>query len=222
SLLQVPVAWEIEDVGWEPLETGEALLLAAACALGAAVVGGGAGGRLVRTRPTEATLVAIGTSWPVGIILLPAVAAAFGIRLRTAIFCFDVCTVSLTDANPLSGIGAYVLALLMGVLLVVPPIVALVLLLAALRTAPARGKMLGSVLVVAAYAVLHLWTLPDGGIPFVCLAIGAVAWTALLRGPGTAPGPAPTALTGRRKAMFWGIVAFLVLVIAWFVLQQSV
>ena len=184
SLVQTPQDWQQEIVHAPPVGWFEALLLALVSAVTAAVVGGSFGGRLVRSRPDAAVLVAIGVAWPVGIGMLSITAAAFGIGLRVGILCIDTCTPEITNANPLSGFVAYPQSLL-GAAVVAVPVVAFIVLMAVAWWLGRRRRFLaGIVLTVVAYAVLHLWSILLGGfIAFACLAIGVVIWGTVLHRP---------------------------------------
>src|SRR6266705_7036062 len=112
----VPVAWAlqagldrltIEMVGWHPLGTGQALVLASGSVIPASLLGGAVGGLVWTRRPTIAPVVALSVAWVVGIVALPLVAAAFEIPLRAGIACVDACRPRLSNDDPLGGIPAY-------------------------------------------------------------------------------------------------------------------
>ena len=150
--------------------------------------------------PLLAPSMAIGTAWPTAIAMLPITASAIGIRLQAAIGCFDVCTVGITSAEPLSGFGAYLgSAILASLLFLLPPGAFLVALLVARWLGRHHKVGAASGLVVVGYAVLHFVSIFYGGaIPFACLALGVVTWAALLHervgrlaGRGVSPPEAP-------------------------------
>jgi hypothetical protein len=184
SLVQAPADW-VQDIVHAPLlGWSDAVTLALCSTVAASLVGGGLGGLLVRRHPVAATLLAIGTAWPVGIAMLSLVAATLGIGLRTGILCIDTCTPSITDQDPLSGLAASVGVVVGSAVFLIFP-VAFAGLVAAGAFASRRGNVLvGSALVVAGYGALYFWSLLLGGGPaFVCLALGVVAWTVLLHQP---------------------------------------
>ncbi len=168
----------------------DALILAVVSAVTAAVVGGTLGGNLVRSRPVAAALVAIATAWPIGIGMLSITAFALGIRLRMGISCIDVCTASINDGDPFSGIMAYwysliltySLSFLSGAFFVVPAI-ACVLMVIGAWLAGRRRLVTAMAFVVAGYAALHWWSVHEGGVAFACLAFGVIVWATALHQP---------------------------------------
>ena len=184
SLVQAPADWVQDIVHAPPIGWSDGITLALCSTVGAALVGGGLGGLVVRRHPVAATLLAIGTAWPVGIAMLSLVAATFGIGLRTGIQCIDTCTPYITDQDPLSGLAASFEVVFYSAFFLIFP-AAFAGLLAAGAFAGRRGNVLvGSALVVAGYGALYFWSLLLGGGPaFVCLALGVVAWTVLLHPP---------------------------------------
>lgn len=180
-LVQPLPAWQQEIVDAPPLNWLDALLLSLVSAVTASIVGGSLAGTLVRSRPVAATLVAIGTAWPIGIGMTSITAATVGIGFRAGIFCFDTCSPEITNLDPLSGFAAYFTSVQGAVFFVVPPIVSILLLAVAMWLARRGRFVAGIVLTVGAYAVLHIWTIvTGGGGAFACLAIGVMAWAIVL------------------------------------------
>jgi hypothetical protein len=113
--------------------------------------------------------------------MLSITAAALGIWVRMGIYCIDTCTASITNQDPLSGPGAYLLSLLVGAIFPVGAIATTVLVVVARQLAK-RGRLFaGIVLTVGAYAAIHLMSVLTGGsVAFACLAIGVVIWAVVL------------------------------------------
>ncbi len=180
----VPVAWAlqagldrltIEMVGWHPLGTEEALVLALGSVLPASLLGGTVGALVWTRRPTIAPVVALGVAWVVGIVALPLVAAALEIPLRAGIVCADACRARLSSDDPLGGIPAYGEALMVS--LVAFPFLAIpaALLLLARHL---RHPALWIAAWLSAHAALHFWTLSlGGGLIYAVLMLGVVLWT---------------------------------------------
>ena len=202
----LPVAWSLQSgpaeaqaslADWSPPGWPGALLLATCASLVAAVAGGYVGGRVRVPQPVAGALMALVMAWPIGITVLPLAAATFGVHLRTGIGCIYGCTGYLSDAAPWSGPGAYAQSF-MGLVLVMPEVVAVVFLFLA-RLALRRARViLGIAFVVAAYGALHMYSVLGGGATaFACLGVGVVAWSAWLqardrlraRADGTGRGP---------------------------------
>jgi hypothetical protein len=186
SLLLPPP--EAGSVVWRSMGLPAALLLAVLAVLPAGLLGGALGGRFVGGRPGLAVFLSLAVAWPVGISMLSVAAAALGTPLQTGIVCIDSCSAMLTDADPLSGVWAYLQSVLLGGITLITPILGLVLLVAA-RFAGRGGHALGGiVLVIAGYGLLHWASISKGGlIPFGCLAVGVVAWWYFARGRPARP-----------------------------------
>lgn len=183
SLVQAPPALQQEQRDALPLGWLDALILGVVSAVTAAVVGGTLGGNLVRSRPVAAALVAIATAWPIGIGMLSITATALGIRLRMGIYCIDTCNASISDRDPFSGIGAYVISLIWGAWFVVPAIACVVLMVIGAGLAWRRRVVTAMAFVVAGYAALHWWSVLGGGVAFACLAFGVIVWATALHQP---------------------------------------
>lgn len=196
SLVQAPEAWQQRIVRAPRVGWVDAVVLALPSTLTASVVGGFLGSRLVRTRPIAAVLVAIGSAWPVGIMMLPISAAVMGIGLRAGILCIDTCNPSLTDEVPISGISAYIGSLIGGAFFIAPPALFVACVVAAWRIGR-RRYMAGSVLAIAGYGFLHGWSLLLGGFPaFAALAFGVLTWVRLLYRSTTGMEPQETRAIG--------------------------
>lgn len=158
-----------------------------------AVVGGTLGGLLVRSRPRLATLVAIGTAWPVGISLLPIAAAAWGNTLEIGAMCFASCEAVITQKDGWTGLSAYLSTVGWGFVFVLPVVLGAMLL--GMARAPRSGLRVWAscLLVVGGYGALHAVSLVEGGgVAFVCLGVGVLVWTRVL------VAPAPKTEDGRR------------------------
>jgi hypothetical protein len=197
SLQSGPVDWQASLMDWRPPGWPGALLIAACASLAAAVAGGYVGGRVHAEHRVGGALVALAIAWPLGITVLPLAAATFGVHLRTGTMCIDGCTAYLSDAAPWSGPGAYAQSF-MGLIFVVPEVIAVVFLILARLALRRAHVILGIVFVVAAYGALHMYSvLSDGATAFACLGVGVVAWSAWLqardrlraRADGTGRGP---------------------------------
>ena len=185
----VPVAWSLQlppregwqRVGWEPIDWPDALVLAACASLVAALAGGALGGLVRVHHRVTGALIALAIAWPVGIIVLPLAADAFGVWLRTGIQCIDRCQEYLSDAEPWGGPGTYATGAVWGVIAILPAVAALVLLVMAGIAGKYGGVVTGVVLAVLAYGALHFFSLLDGGaISFACLGFGVIAWSVWL------------------------------------------
>jgi hypothetical protein len=193
SAFASPPAYAVAAIDWRPIEPGMAILLAAWAVLPASVVGGWLGGRLVLTRPAASVLVAIAISWPLAIALLPIGAAALAVPMEAAVVCIDACTVELTYQNAASGLEAYSTSVLVGMGIggfgVIPAAIAGTGWWMTRRS----GPMPRIIATVVSYAAFHFWSILYGAIPFLCLSVGAVAWSRWLgwRSMRTGRAPAP-------------------------------
>lgn len=158
-----------------------AILLAAWAVLPAAIVGGWLGGMLVLTRPAASVLVAIASAWPLAIALLPIGAAALAVPMQTAVVCIDACTVELTYRNAASGLEAYITSMVAGMGIggfgVIPAAIAGI----GWWTTRRSGPTPRIIATVVSYAAFHFWSVLYGTLPFLCLSVGAVAWSRWLR-----------------------------------------
>lgn len=184
SVFAQPPADDYMSTGWRPMETGSALLLAACAVIPASIAGGRLGGQFAHTRPATAVLLALASSWPIAIGLLPLAANVLGIRMVAAIVCIDACTAELTSIDPFSGAAAYVTSVIVGgsiggVGLIAGFAGAVGWWLTRRRRASGRIRD-----VVVVYAGLHFWTVLYGAVPFVCLVAGTLAWITWLRWRG--------------------------------------
>jgi hypothetical protein len=192
----VPVAWTLLDLNpglwyWSYLEypartPQQAFLLATCAVVPAGLLGGFLGGLVRGRRPVAGAFVAMAVSWPVGITMLPLAATVLGIPMRDAIFCFDTCTPQLVSGEPFSGMHAYAYWAFSGIYMVVPVGLALLVAVIAWQLARRGSSTLGSAFVVLAYVSMHALFLLNrqAWIPFACLALGVIAWTAWLDARG--------------------------------------
>jgi hypothetical protein len=162
----------------------EAMAMAAFAVLGAALVGGWLGGRLLG-RMTMAPLVAVAAAWFVGVSLLTIGPMLLGIHYTAMPFCMDGCQPLLVSTQPLSGGTYWVLGMVFGVLTVLPIAVALTLLIVS-RSHYTDGQvaMRASLAVIAYGAFWGMGMLggaPGAIVAYVPLAIGVVIWTVLLQ-----------------------------------------
>lgn len=182
----VPVAWAlqtgldrrvIEMVGWHPLGTGQALVLALGSVVPAGLLGGAIGGLVWHRRPTIAPAVALSVAWIAGIVALPFVAAVFDIPLRAGIACIDGCRAALRNDNPFGGLSAYAESFLalpfLFYVLVVPA--ALFLLARRLRHAAVWVAAWLSL-----HAAVHVFSITQAGLIYGLLMLGVVLWTVWL------------------------------------------
>lgn len=183
----VPVAWAlqigpsaftIEMVGWHPLGTEQALVLAFGSVIPAGLLGGAVGGLVWTRRPTIAPVVALSVAWVVGIVALPLVAAAFEIPLRAGIACADACRARLSNDDPLGGLPAYGEALLASLVTFPYLVIPAALLLLARRL---RHPALWMAAWLSTHTTLNVWTLSGGGGSiYAVLIVGVVLWVGWL------------------------------------------
>jgi hypothetical protein len=175
----------------------DALLVSAGTVLLTAVIGGWLGGRAAGRHRLLGVAVALGVSWPVGMALLPMVAWTLGIDLRLGQFCFDGCPGTfywIDSRGPLVGIGAYLAGLFFGVVTMVAVLGAGIAALLAAAAARFRHRSVAAAAIVVAYGSLNLLSLLFGGaVPYACLGLGVMAWSASLarRAKPTGPFVAP-------------------------------
>lgn len=181
ALQSGPADWQAELADWRPPGWPGALALAGCASLAAAVAGGYLGGRVRIAHRVGGALMALAIAWPIGIAVLPAAAATFGVPLRTGVVCIDSCHAYLSDDNPWGGPGAYAQSF-MGLILIVPEGVALVLMFVAGLAGRIGRVVLGTTFVASAYGALHLYTVLSGGATaFACLGFGVVGWSTWLQ-----------------------------------------
>lgn len=185
----MPVAWWLrqppaaigEPTGWQAVTLPQALLLAAASVIPAALVGGAVAGWLVRRHPAIAAFVAMTVSWWVGILMLPLAAGILGIPYAAGFFCADGCTAFLDYQEPFLGFTAYPISLIWTVALwpylAVPLVLGIVGLLV-------RRRVVTILFAVALHSGLSVGSIALGGfLPYVCLAIGVLVWAMWLAEP---------------------------------------
>jgi len=185
----VPVAWALqaspgshamEEVGWRPLGTEQALRLAIGSVVPASLLGGAIGALLWRLRPTVAPAIALGVAWTTGLVALPLVAAAAAIPLREGVYCIDACFALLRDDDPLSGLavnGQFLLAFIFSIpFLVVPAGIFLI-------ARAYRHRAFWMAAWLSTHAAIHAFALLSGAWRvYAVLLLGVVVWTAWLVG----------------------------------------
>jgi hypothetical protein len=210
----VPVAWsflqapnDVErlanegyitpPVDWQPLPPHEALVLALAAVIPAALVGGTAGGLAWRWRRLAGAAVALLTAWPVAIVVLPLAAAVLGIHLRSGISCFTGCDALLRDDEPLGGPYAFLNYAMLFVLFIpsaiVPGVIAVVVskFLADWAVRPTIVLVVSLLVLAAVYGFPAAASGPGAVIPYVVLVVGVVIWTIWMDRHDPRPTPAP-------------------------------
>jgi hypothetical protein len=195
SLLAPPI-FEVDE-GFQPPSLPSALVVAAIASIAAAVIAGSIGGLIVRRHPTLGALVALGIAWPVAIIVLPMAAAVLRIRLETAYSCFDTCGPMLHTDDVFSGAGAYLVALFVSAVTIVPLIILPICVYGAYKLNQGGYPFVATLVLGIGYGAMH-WLAVLGGAPpligFVALLLGVAAWTSILRAAPPvpeAPQPAP-------------------------------
>jgi hypothetical protein len=177
------------------LTFGQALPIAFLAVLAAGLVGGIVGGWMVRRSPAAGLVVAVLVAWPVAIATLPVVPTLTGSAFTYGFECIGSCgPVTSTSAGGLfSGIALYGLALLVGGIAVVPPLVAIVCGYFARRALKGSGDQrvvaVWGLLGVAAINIATFFSLAFGA-----LVIGALIWVSPYwrRSPAINPSPAPS------------------------------
>jgi hypothetical protein len=205
AILTLPItAYGIAVVPGTAVDPG--LLVAAS---GFAVIGAAVIGSLLAHRPRRhsawfAWVVAVFTSWPIAVTLLPIVPVALGRSFGIGLWCLDSCNPLIPATSVTSGVNAYVQGIFLGstlatgyhvpnfwslpIGLTVVAVAVAVLLVAGRRGHGALGL---SVLVAAILTIVNSYSISQAPMPFAVLAAGAVAWCLL-----TAPGQKPIALAG--------------------------
>lgn len=198
ALLSVgPVAWSLHDplAAWkldslepsmQPLQyramgVDQAVLLALATVVPAALVGGFMGGRLRRGFPVAGAFLALSMAWLTGVSLLPFLASALEIPLANGVACFMSCSVHLRDSQPLGGPLAYVTSVGTSLFFVWFWLVPLIFLILAVRW-NTGDSLVPIFFAVLFHAGLHTTAIIAGGaIPYICLAVGVFMWSFILR-----------------------------------------
>jgi len=181
SVFASPPAHAVAAIDWRPIEVGMAILLAAWAVLPASIVGGWLGGMLALTRPAASVLVAIASAWLLAIALLPIGAAVLAVPMQTAVVCIDACTVLLTYRNPASGLEAYATSMVVGLGIGGGGVIAVAVAGIGWWTTRRSGPTPRIIATVVSYAAFHFWSILYGTLPFLCLSVGAVAWSRWLR-----------------------------------------
>ena len=193
SFLAPPI-FELDD-SFRPPSLATALVVAAVATIGAAAVGGAIGGLVVRTRPTVGTLLAFALAFPVAVTIPPLVAIAMGQPFETAYSCFDTCGPMIHAGDPLSGGGAYLVAVGISAVTIVPFVLLGVCTFGAYRLFQAGYPFISALVLGLGYGSLH-WIAVLAGAPpligFVCLLLGVSTWAWALRTRSTAEVAAPS------------------------------
>lgn len=161
-----------------PLDPGQAMPIALLAVLAAGLVGGGVGGAVVRRSPVAGLVLAVLTAWAVAIATLPILPTLWGEPFAAGFMCIDGCSAEIRGGEPLSGIVAYAQSVPLGAVEILPPVLALILGLAARFVLKHKRRGLAALLGIAAVASLNFWSVLEGSMAFLCLAIGAVIWVA--------------------------------------------
>jgi hypothetical protein len=179
--LRQPPDWELEPGGWQEITIVQALVLALAAVIPAALAGSLLAGRLVRQHPAIAAFVAMTVSWWIGIGMLPLAAGALGIPLTAGLFCIDGCTAFLDYQEPFLGFTAFPISLIWTVVLWPYLAVPLVLGIVALVV---RRRFVTILFAIALHSGLSVGSIALGGfLPYVCLAAGVLVWSVWLAEP---------------------------------------
>jgi len=159
----------------------QAVFLALAAVLPAALVGGFLGGRLRRHFPVLGASLALSLAWLTGVIMLPLAANVLDIPFTSGVWCISSCSVHLRDDQPLGGALAYANSL-RGSLFFVPLwLVPLIFLILAVRWNPGDSAV-PIFFAILLHAGLHIPAIAGGGaVPYLCLAVGVFAWSLILR-----------------------------------------
>jgi hypothetical protein len=188
-LLRPPSGWQhmtahYPHLGEVPLAPGDALLLSAIPVFAASLAGSIIGGLRVRRDPVVASLLAVAASWAAGFVVLTVAADAQGIALEGQFLLEGTMkeaprsTPSPYVAGPVDQALLYLGSVAVGAAFTFP--VVLLLLAAATRLRRRGWWFVGSLAVIGAFATVHWITIVSGIVPFACLAVGVLAWTAIL------------------------------------------
>jgi hypothetical protein len=172
----------------EPVDPGIAIAIACIAVIAGGLVGGTIGGRLLRRSPVAGLLVAVAVAWPIAIATLPMVPTLLGVEYRTAFGCISSCNPTIRAGDLASGAISYAASVFSGVFLIVPPVGALALAIAAWVASRRHRPIVAIVLGLSAVTSYNFWSIVGssswhslGGAegPFALLVIGAVMWVAL-------------------------------------------
>lgn len=120
-------------------------------------------------------------SWWIGTGMLPLAAAVLGIPYTSGYFCIDWCTFFLDYQEPWLGFTAYPISFIWTVVLwpylAVPLVIGVVALLV-------RRRLMTILFAIAFHSGLSVGSIALGGfVPYVCLAVGVLAWSLWLAEP---------------------------------------
>lgn len=182
----------IDEVERVVPSAGETLLVVAITLVVTALAAGSLGGLVARRLRVTGATIALVTAWLLGALLLPVVAAALGVEVRTAVACFDTCSAMLDTSQPTAGLLGVLVGMVIMVVTVVGGVAALVLALVAIVLARRHHATSAITCLVVALGVLNVlvFVVAEGTFaPYLCLAIGVGAWSWWLdaRAAGTRP-----------------------------------
>ena len=187
--LQVPIEpWVLDEldpsnppVTYRRMGFDQAVLLALAAVVPAALVGGFLGGRLRRHFPVAGVVLALSLAWLTGVILLPLAANLLDVPFISGVHCISSCSIHLRDDQPLGGALAYATSL-GGALFFVPIwLVPLIFFILAVRW-NMGNSVVPIFFAILLHAGLHSTAIVGGGaIPYLCLAVGVLFWSLILR-----------------------------------------
>jgi hypothetical protein len=188
SLYEPLAAWKLDELdpsmaplANRPMGVEQAILLAFATVIPAAMIGGVTGGTLRRGFPVGGAFTALSAAWLTGVVLLPLIANALAIPLTNGVGCFMSCEVHLRDDQPSSGAVAYVTSVGLSLPFIWFWLVPLIFLILALRW-NTGDSVVPVFFAILLHAGLHSMAIIAGGaVPYVCLAVGVLAWSVILR-----------------------------------------
>ena len=188
-------AMAIDDIERLLPSPAQAVVIVVATLLAAALVSGTIGGVVRRRLRVTGAAVALVSAWLLGALLLPMVAAAIGAPLRTSVACFDTCSAMLDAATPTAGLLGVLLGIVLVIVTVVGGIVALLFTIAGMVLGIRHHATAAIACLVVSFGVLNLlsfFVVGGSAVPYLCLAIGVVAWDRWLASRVRAPGRTET------------------------------
>lgn len=171
--------WESTRIHFPPpLDPLAAAPIALLAVLSAGLVGGAVAGLIVRRSPVAGLLLALFVAWPVAIAALPIIPTLRGGVFEAGYECLDSCSAIIHAGDLLSGAAAYGEALLIGALFVVPILIVVVLLAAAVFAGRKRLAPVAATFGLGAFLALNFVSVQQGGLALACLLAGAGIWVA--------------------------------------------
>jgi hypothetical protein len=182
SLRQPPADWELRLLeNWQQVSLVQAVALAVAAVIPAALVGGFLAGRLVGRHPAVAAFLAMTISWWVGIGMLPLAASVVGIPYSGGIVCLDGCSPFLDYQEPPLGFVAYGISVALAIAAF--PGFAVPILLGVFAFF-VRRRLTTILFAISVHGALSAWSIVLGGfVAYVCLALGVLVWAMWLAEP---------------------------------------